>query len=308
MSARLGLGTAPLGNMYSAISDEAAEDTVAAAWEAGIRFFDTAPLYGAGLSETRLGRALAGRPRGQYEISTKVGRVLEPGADPDSIFVATPERRPRFDFSRDGIMRSFESSLDRLGLDRVDTLLLHDPDDHEAEVRAEALPALVELRQSGAVSSIGAGMNQAGMLARLVADFDLDRVLVAGRWSLLDRSAGEVLLPLCAERGVEVMVGGVFNSGLLADPEGGATFDYARAPEPMVRAARAMAAASARRGLSLVAPAVQFPARHPAVGIVLVGVRSAAEVEANRRAFRAEVPDELWPELEACRPASGSEN
>ena len=302
MKARLGLGTAPLGNLYSAVSDEAAEAAVAAAWDAGIRYFDTAPLYGSGLSETRLGRALAGRPRDEYEISTKVGRVLEPGTDPDSIFVGTPPRRPRFDFSREGILRSFEASLDRLGLDRVDTLLLHDPDDHEDQARAEALPALIELRESGAVTSIGAGMNQAAMLARFVADFDLDRVLVAGRWSLLDRSAGEVLLPLCAERGVEVLVGGVFNSGLLADPEGGATFDYGRAPQPMVEAAQAMAEAARRRGVSLLAPALQFPARHPAVGVVLVGVRSAEEMAANAEAYTAEVPAGLWAELEACRP------
>jgi D-threo-aldose 1-dehydrogenase len=304
LTARLGLGAAPLGNLYSVISDEAAAATVDAAWAAGIRYFDTAPLYGSGLSETRLGRALAGRPRDQYEISTKVGRVLEPGADPDSIFVGIPASRPRFDFSRDGIMRSFEASLDRLGLDRVDTLLLHDPDDHEDQARSEALPALIELRQSGAVSSIGAGMNQTAMLSRFVSHFDLDRVLVAGRWSLLDRSAGEVLLPLCAERGVEVIVGGVFNSGLLADPEGAAPFDYGRAPQAMVEGARAMAEAAARRGVSLVAPAVQFPARHPAVGVVLVGVRSVQEVVANAGAFGAEVPVELWPELEACRPTA----
>lgn len=301
MNARLGMGAAPLGNLYSAITEEEAEATVRAAWEAGIRYFDTAPLYGSGLSEARLGRALAGCPRDQYEISTKVGRVLEPGVDPESIFVGTPALRPRFDFSRDGVMRSFEASLDRLGLDRVDTLLLHDPDDHEAQARAEALPALIELREAGVVGSIGAGMNQAAMLNRLVSDFDLDRVLVAGRWSLLDRSAGEELLPRCAERGVEVLVGGVFNSGLLAEPDGGGTFDYGRAPEAIVATARAMAEAARRRGVTLVAPAVQFPARHPAVGVVLVGVRSAAEVADNVAAFTTEVPPGLWAELEECR-------
>ena len=301
MTARLGLGAAPLGNLYSPLSEELAQDTLEAAWEAGIRYFDTAPLYGSGLSETRLGRVLRGRPRGRFEISTKVGRVLEPGIDPDSIFVQTPGLRPRFDFSRDGILRSFEASLERLGLDRIDTLFLHDPDDHEPQARAEALPALIELREAGAVSSVGAGMNQAAMLARFVSEFDLDRVLVAGRFSLLDRTAEEDLLPLCAERGVEVVVGGVFNSGLLADPDGG-TFDYAAAPQALVDSARAMTAAAQRRGVSLVAPAVQFPARNPAVGIVLVGVRSPAEVAANVAAFSAPVPAELWSELEACRP------
>jgi D-threo-aldose 1-dehydrogenase len=302
LTARLGLGTAPLGNLYAAITEDQALATVEAAWDAGIRYFDTAPLYGNGLSEERLGRALSGRPRASYSVSTKVGRVLEDGVDPTSIFTQTPARRPRFDFTRDGILRSFEASLGRLGLDRVDTLLLHDPDEFEELARAEALPALLELRDQGAVASIGAGMNQAPMLCRLVTDFDLDRLLVAGRWSLLDRSAGEELLPLCAERGVEVVLGGVFNSGLLADPEG-ATYDYGPAPAELVDAARRMASACRTRGVSLATAALQFAARHPAAAYVLAGMRSEAEVAENVAALAAGIDADLWPELEACRPA-----
>jgi aryl-alcohol dehydrogenase-like predicted oxidoreductase len=237
-------------------------------------------------------------------VSTKVGRVLEDGVDPTSIFTQTPARRPLFDFTRDGIMRSFEASLGRLGLDRVDTLLLHDPDDFEEQARAEAVPALLELRHQGAVASVGAGMNQAAMLYRLVRDFDLDRVLVAGRWSLLDRSAGEELLPLCAERGVEVVLGGVFNSGLLADPERSATYDYGPARAELVDTARRMAGACRAHGVTLAAAALQFAARHPAATYVLAGMRSGAEVAENVAALASAIDADLWPELEACRPGS----
>lgn len=303
MTPRLGLGAAPLGNLYELVRDEDARATVDAAWEGGIRDFDVAPLYGYGLAERRLGDALRGRPRDQYRISTKVGRLLVEGRDEDGIFIDVPGLRPVFDFSYDGVLRSFEASLERLGLDRVDTLLVHDPDDFAEQALAGAFPALRRLRDEKVVSLIGAGMNQAPMLCRFVREAGIDCVLVAGRWSLLDRRAGEELLPLCSERGVEVMVGGVFNSGLLARPSALATFDYAAAPPELVEAARALDAECRAAGVDLLSAALSFPARHPAVTTVLVGARTPAEMRADVAAFTAEIPDRLWERLDRVVPA-----
>ncbi|HEY1739708.1 MAG TPA: aldo/keto reductase, partial [Acidimicrobiia bacterium] len=234
---RLSLGGAPLGNMFKAVMDTDAQATVDAAWNAGIRYFDTAPFYGHGLAEQRLGAALAGRPRDEYVVSTKVGRVLEPSPGADtSIFKIDPETAAVFDYSRDGVLRSFEASLSRLGIDRVDVLFVHDPDAHEEVALAGAFPALVELREQGVVRAIGAGMNQSAMLQRFVERVDLDCVLLAGRYTLLDRS-GAALLDLCAERSVGVIIGGVFNSGVLAQPDPTATYDYWPAPAEMIEAA-----------------------------------------------------------------------
>ena len=292
------MGAAPLGNLYEPVSEAEARATVDAAWDAGIRDFDVAPLYGHGLAERRLGDALRDRPRDQYRISTKVGRLLVEGRDEESIFIDVPALRPVFDFSYDGVMGSFEASLERLGLDRIDTLLVHDPDDFGDQALAGAFPALRRLRDEKVVSSIGAGMNQAPMLCRFVREADIDCVLVAGRWTLLDRRAGEELLPLCQERGVEVVVGGVFNSGLLAQPSTGATFDYAAASPELVEAARRLESECRAAGVDLVTAAVRFPARHPAVTTVLVGARSATEVQANAAAFTADVPERLWDRLD----------
>lgn len=294
----LGLGAAPLGNLYEPVTEEQALETVDAAWEAGIRYFDTAPLYGHGLAERRLGEALRGRPRHEFRLSTKVGRLLVPGEDPDSIFADVPPVRPVFDYTRDGVMRSFEASLERLGLDRVDILLVHDPEDERMAVD-ETFPALIRLRDEGVVSAVGAGMNFCAPLARFVRQVDLDCILVAGRWTLLDRSGGEELLPLCQARGVEVVAGGVFNSGLLARPSDQATFDYRSAPTELTRRAREMEVACGRAGVSLPAAAMAFAARHPAVSTVLVGMRSAEEVRLNVAAAQADIPDSLWAELDA---------
>ncbi len=225
---RIGFGCAPLGNLYEPLDDDQAIATVAAAWDAGIRFFDTAPLYGHGLAETRLGAALQGYPRDAFVVSSKVGRLLRPDPDCDpGIFRVPRGLAPQFNYSRDGVLRSIEDSLIRLGLDRLDVVLVHDPDDHEAEALEGAFPALVELRDQGVVRAIGSGMNQNEMLARFVSRVDLDCVLVAGRYTLLDRS-GAGLLDDCAARGIGVIVGGVFNSGILARVDGDATFDYER--------------------------------------------------------------------------------
>jgi D-threo-aldose 1-dehydrogenase len=299
----LALGTAPLGNLFAPVAEEDATATVRTALEAGLSFVDTAPHYGLGLAERRLGRVLAGRPRDSFVLSTKVGRLVRPlapgqAADPEG-FADTPPARRVWDFSGDGVRRSLEESLERLGLDRVDIVLVHDPDDHEREATEQALPALAELRDQGVVRAIGAGMNQAEMLTRFVRDLDLDVVLVAGRYSLLDQRALAELLPTCAARGTAVVVGGVFNSGLLADPRPGATFDYTPAPPELVDRAARLAEVCARHGTPLRAAALAFPFGHPAVTSVLVGARSAAEVEDAVACFRRPVPDDLWADLVA---------
>jgi D-threo-aldose 1-dehydrogenase len=300
----LGLGTAPLGNLFAPVPEPDADATVRAALDAGVTYLDTAPHYGLGLAERRLGRMLAGRPRDSFVLSTKVGRLLRPlgegeTADPEGFAGVGPGKRV-WDLSGDGVRRSLEESLERLGLDRVDVVFLHDPDEHEREAYEQAFPALIELREQGVVRAVGAGMNQAEMLTRFVRDLDIDVVLVAGRWSLLDQRAAAELLPACAERGVAVVVGGVFNSGLLADPRPGATFDYAPAPPELVERARRLAAACARHGVPLRAAALAFAAGHPAVTSVLVGARTAAEVADAAAMHAVPVPDELWAELVAA--------
>jgi D-threo-aldose 1-dehydrogenase len=299
----LALGTAPLGNLFAPVAADDAEATVRSALEAGLTYVDTAPHYGLGLAERRLGRALAGLPRDRFVVSTKVGRLVRPlapgeTADPEG-FADTPPAKRVWDFSGDGVRRSLEESLERLGLDRVDIALAHDPDDHEREAYEQALPALIELRDQGVVTAIGAGMNQAEMLTRFVRDLDLDVVLVAGRYSLLDQRALAELLPTCAARGTAVVVGGVFNSGLLADPRPGATFDYAPAPPELVERAARLAEVCARHGTPLRAAALAFPFGHPAVTSVLVGARSAAEAADAVACFERPVPGELWAELVA---------
>jgi D-threo-aldose 1-dehydrogenase len=293
----LGFGGAPLGNLFDPIDERIARDTVDAAWESGIRLFDTAPLYGSGLSEQRLGDALRDRPRDEYVLSTKVGRLLHPGADLDSLFRDTPAFRPVFDFSRDGVLRSLESSLDRLGVDRIDIVHVHDPDDHLDQAIAESIPALAELRDQGVIGAVGCGMNSTVPLTRIVGEADVDVVLIAGRYTLLDRSADTELLPLCAERDVQVIAGGIFNSGLLADPDVNRTFDYAEAPPETVERAMALARRCRTHDIPLAAAAVQFVLRHPAITSVIFGVRSRREIEADVSAANMNIPDALWDEL-----------
>jgi D-threo-aldose 1-dehydrogenase len=291
-------GAAPIGNLGRVVEEDEWRGAVPAAWEAGVRYFDTAPHYGLGLAERRLGESLPG----DAVLSTKVGRLLverenlEGALDDEGFAVPADLARVR-DYSRDGVLRSLEASLERLGLDRVDLVLLHDPDHHEREAYEQAFPALAELRGQGVVRAIGAGMNQAQMLARFVRDLDLDVVLVAGRYTLLDQRALEELLPACVARGVAVVVGGPFNSGLLADPRPGASYDYAPAPAPLVARAVRIGEVCARHGVPLRAAALAFPFGHPAVRSVLVGVRSVAELEDALAMYSTAVPDELWQEL-----------
>ncbi|WP_308249766.1 aldo/keto reductase [Sphaerisporangium fuscum] len=297
---RYGFGAAPIGNLYTAISDEQAAEAVDAAWTGGVRYFDTAPHYGLGLSERRLGAALRSRPRESYTLSTKVGRLLVPssgGGRDDQGFDVQATHRRVWDFSRDGVRRSLEESLSRLGHDFVDVVLLHDPDDHWAEAVGEAYPALAELRDQGVIKAIGAGMNQWEMLGDFVKETDLDLVLLAGRYTLLDQSGAHGLLPLCEERGVSVVAAGVFNSGLLATEDATGTYNYGPAPHALVERARRVAAVCRRHGVSLPQAALAFPLRHPAVTSVLVGARSAEEVARNAALTAAPVPEALWADL-----------
>lgn len=298
----LGLGCAQLGNLYHAISDETAAATVRRAWDEGVRYFDTAPHYGLGLSETRLGAALRAFPREEYVLSTKVGRVLEPnpggaGALDDQGFAVPAAYKRRWDFSRDGVLRSFEDSLTRLGLDRVDIVYVHDPDDHFEEALSGAFPALRQLRDQGVIRAFGAGMNQAPMLAEFVKRTDLDVLLVAGRYTLLDQPALDELLPLCLDRGVRVVAGGAFNGGILATTEPGGFYDYAEAPPELVEKARRIAAICARHGVELPEAALALPMAHPAVASVVVGAHDPSQVSVNARRTRAAVPSSLWTEL-----------
>lgn len=297
---RLGLGTAPLGGLYAPVADADAEATIAAAWDQGIRYFDTAPLYGFGLSERRLGAFLRGQPRGEFVISTKVGRLLrrpqgEPAPDP--YYKGTPPERPVFDFSHDGVMRSVAESLQRLGLDRVDILLIHDPDDHHDQAIAGAYRALARLRAEGAIGAIGAGMNQSAMLARFAGEGDFDGFLLAGRYTLLDQSAQADLMPVCVERDIGVIIGGVYNSGVIADPAGNAKFNYRAAPDAVIEKLHRIEAVCRRHDVPVKAAALRFAASHPAVTTVLTGARSPAEVSENVAMFRHPVPDALWQDL-----------
>ncbi|MFF2813085.1 aldo/keto reductase [Streptomyces sp. NPDC058000] len=299
----LGLGCAPLGNLYRAVPEERARAVVRTALATGARYLDTAPHYGVGLSEERLGRALRGLDRTGYVLSTKVGRRLRPlapGEQPSGEgFVATPARARVRDLTRDGIRATLEASLARLGVAAVDIVYLHDVEHHLPEVYATGYPALAELRAEGRVRAIGFGMNHSGVLARLVADLDVDVVLCAGRWTLLERTAVDDLLPVCARRGTSVVVGGVYNSGLLADPSPGAPYDYAPAPPAVLARARQLAAVCAEFDVPLKAAALRFPFGHPAVAAAVVGAASPEEAAENAALFHHPVPDDLWPALVA---------
>ena len=299
--ARLGplvFGGAPIGGLYEKVSEDEAQATLAAAWDAGIRAFDTAPHYGVGLSEQRIGRFLAGQPRDSFSVSTKVGRILVPAPGPvEGVddFYETPALSRVRDYSGDGVLRSLEDSMRRMGLDRIDVALIHDPDDYMIMALDAAYPALAALRAQGVVGAIGAGMNSAESLAWLVARADFDCVLVAGRYTLLEDSATAVLFPLCQQRGVtEVLAGGVFNSGILA---GGDHYNYAPAAPEVAARVRHLSDVCARYDVPLPAAALRYVLRHPAVTAAVVGARSPAEVSADVGYLTAKIPDALWDEL-----------
>jgi D-threo-aldose 1-dehydrogenase len=284
---RLALGTAPLASVYWDNDETTAVSTARRAVEAGVTFFDTAPFYGLGESESRLGAALTGRRDGLV-LATKVGRLLETGADGNV--------EARFDFSADAVRRSLESSLERLGVDRVDVVHIHDPEDHLDEAIDGAHRALVDLRDEGVIRAVSLGTNFVQTAETFLDRVDLDCVLVAGRYTLLDQSAAHVIRH-CAERGVAYLAAGVFNSGVLARLSEGAWYDYAPASAARLDQARRIEQVCQRHGVALPAAALSFPFMHPDVSVVIVGMAKPNEVDENIEVLRAGVPDELWTEL-----------
>jgi D-threo-aldose 1-dehydrogenase len=304
---RLSIGTAPIGNLLSEVSEEDAAAAIGSAFESGVRYIDTAPFYGYGLAEQRAGRGLAGLPRDDFVVSTKVGRLIRPGkrtgsqiyGDNQSFYLANDEMCCVRDYSYDGVMRSHEESLVRLGLDRVDILHIHDPDDHFEAASDGAYKALAKLRSDGTIKAVSAGMNQWEMLSRFMDIGDFDCFLLAGRYTLLDQTALPEFMPKCVKNGVSVIIGGVYNSGLLADPRPGITFNYVEAPKELIDRALQIEAVCKRHSVPLKAAAIQFPLGHPAVATILTGVRSKEEYQENERLFRHPIPDDLWAELKA---------
>jgi D-threo-aldose 1-dehydrogenase len=296
---RLSLGTAAFGGLYTSVTDLDCTDTLITALDHGINFIDTAPHYGKGISERRIGRALASRDRSTFVMSTKVGRLLLPSqTDIDEYFMDadnTVERK--FDFSAIGVRQSLEASLERLGMDSVEILFIHDPDENADVAILEAYPELDRMRSDGIVKAIGVGMNQCAIPTRIMRETDIDMVLIAGRYSLLDQQALNDLLPTALERNVDVIAAGVFNSGILANPIKGATFDYVPASDELLAKAVRIREVLDEHQISLASAALQFPLRHPAVKSVLMGCRSAAEVATNIEAFNAPIENKVWEDL-----------
>lgn len=298
------VGCAAFGGLYAVCPPENAQQTLDTAWEQGLRAFDTAPHYGRGLSEERVGAFLAQRPRDEFVLSTKVGRLLVDDASvsaEDGMFFDTPLRRRVLDYSGDGVRRSLEESLERMGLDRIDLALIHDPEDHLDQAVAEAAPALARLRDEGVIGGFGVGTNFAETARTFAARTDVDHVMIAGRHTLLDRRSEEAL-DFCQEKGVHVLIAAVLNSGILADPEPDARFDYVQAPEPLIAAAQQMADACRRHGVALRAAAFQFPLRHPAVDAVVIGSGTPEMMIDTVAQSATPINNELWNELDRLAP------
>jgi D-threo-aldose 1-dehydrogenase len=299
----LGFGASVIGNLHRVTPAEDAAAAIEAAWDTGIRYFDTAPHYGLGLSEQRLGAVLRDRPREQYVVSSKVGRLLVPNEQPRGVdsegFVVRDDLRRQWDFSRDGVLRSIDATLERTGLDRLDIVYAHDPDDHWRQAADEALPALADLRDQGVIGAIGAGMNQSAMLARFLRETAADVVMLAGRYTLLDQSALDDVLPAARELGKSVVAVGVFNSGLLSRdrPAEGMKYDYQDAPPALVARARTIADVCEAHGTTLPAAAIAFPHTHPSIINVTLGMRTAEQVGRNVELHDQRVPDALWDDL-----------
>lgn len=311
---QLGFGGAPLGNLYRKIEDLAAQATIDAAWDAGIRYFDTAPQYGLGRSEMRVGDALARFDRDKLTLSTKVGRILEDCAPHDvtpEAFVDVPQKRIMFDFTYDGVMRSYGDSIARLRTDRIDMLLLHDID---AGAHGQAFEdnnlhqlfsqggyrALSELREAGKISGIGAGVNTWQICERLLAEADFDSFLLAGRYTLLEQDPLDTFLPLCIKRDVGIILGGPYNSGILATgPIDGARYNYEPASEQILQRVRALNDVCVAHNTPLIAAALQFPLGHPAIKSVIPGASSPDEVRQNVEIFETQIPVALWSDLKS---------
>lgn len=311
----LGFGSAPLGNLYRSISDGEADAILARAWEAGVRYYDTAPLYGFGLSETRMNRFLRDKPRDQYVLSTKVGRLLEPcppGArDGVGKWFDVPSRREIYDYSYDGVMRSIDDSFARLGLDRIDVLLVHDLDVPNqgsranvdaklAQLMAGGYHALERLRKEGAIKAFGAGVNEWEICQQMAERGDFDLFLLAGRYTLLEQEALETFLPLCQARGIGIVIGGPYNSGILATgPKPGAFYNYEPAPKEILERVGRIEAVCKAHGVRMVDAAYRFPLLHPSVVSVIPGGQGVAEMESNIAAAATAIPGALWSDLKA---------
>jgi len=306
---RLGLGSAPLGGLFDAVSDATAHGVVQHAYNSGLGFYDTAPLYGYGNAEKRMGHVLAQQPRDSYVLATKVGRLIRPQENISGTldkegagqFLEAPPLVPVFDFSYDAVMRSFEESLVRLGVDRIDVLHIHDPDNFYDQALDGAFKALDKLRSEGVIGAVGSGMNQAEMLARFARAADFDCFLVAGRYTLLDQAALPELLPICEEKNIAIIIGGVYNSGILANLDNmeRATFNYKPADQHWVDKALKIKAVCDRHGVPIQAAALQFPLAHPAVAVVLTGARTTGELDENIAFMQHPIPSDLWSELKA---------
>lgn len=311
----IGVGTAPLGNLYRAITDDEAQAVLARAWDAGLRYFDTAPLYGFGLSETRLNRFLRGKDRDSYVLSTKVGRLLAASTpqerDGQGKWFDVPNRREIYDYGYDGVMRSLEVSLERLGVDRVDILFVHDLDvfNHGSQAALDArlaelmeggYRALLRLRDEGVIRAFGAGVNEWQPCQWLAERGDFDIFLLAGRYTLLEQEALVSFLPLAQSRGIGVVIGGAYNSGILATgPRPGAFYNYDPAPQHILDRVARIETVCARHGVRMLDAAFQFPLRHPAVVSVIPGGQGVAEMDSNLAAARATIPPALWAELKS---------
>ena len=300
---RLGLGGAPLGGLFEDVEGASAVATIQRALELGINFFDTAPLYGHGKSEMRMGEGLAGVPADSRVLATKVGRVLEP-VEPGTLekdeFDNPAPFKPVFDFSYEGVMRSFNDSLKRLQVDRIDILHIHDPDDHYDDAIKGAYPALDTLRREGRIKAVGAGMNQWQMPARFAREGNFDCFLLAGRYSLIDHTGLKELLPLCVEKQISIIIGGPYNSGILATgAKPGAKFNYADAPPEILEKVRKVEEVCDHHQVPMKAAALQFPLAHPAVAAVIPGARSVAELEENLRLISHPIPGDFWADLRA---------
>jgi D-threo-aldose 1-dehydrogenase len=297
---RLSLGTAPLAGLFKSVDISESDQLIRTALDNGMNYFDTAPLYGHGLAEERLGRILSNVTK-PFVLQTKVGRVLNwvEKADPVPWFPdADPHIQPVFDYSADGIKRSLDESLKRLGVDQIDIALMHDAENHISEAINIAYPVLADLKRQGIIKAIGIGINLCDVAIEIMKNVDLDIVLLAGRYTLLDQSAQNKLLPYALERRVDITIGGVFNSGVLADPKPGATFEYLPASDEIIKKAQEIGAFLKNLGIPLTAAALQFPLRHPAVTSVLTGSRNSKELLANAADFDLELPEDIWNQLE----------
>ena len=297
---RLSLGTAPLGGLFKAVTDADGDEMLNTALDIGINYFDTAPQYGHGVAEIRLGKALR-NAKVPYVIETKVGRTLEKVENAE-LFPWFPDAprdvMPIFDYTADGIKKAFDQSLERMGLDHLDIVLMHDAEDHVKEAIENAFPVLADYRSQGLIKAVGIGINYVEQALQIMKGTDLDIALIAGRYTLLDQIAHRDLFPYALAHNIDITMGGVLNSGVLANPVAGATYNYLPASDEIIQRAAKIGEFLKVRGIPLIAAALQFPLRHPAVTSVLTGPRNALELLSNVEDFNRELPADIWKELE----------